>query len=175
MNRSQKDQEIAFLSDQLSLAKAVFVICFKGMNVAQVTSLRKKLHPLNAKMKVVRNTLARLASEKLPEKISQDFKQQFKNDNALVFAHGEVGPLAKLLKNLSEDIQFLEFKAGVLENKLLDHSKILYLANLPNKPELQAKLLGVLQAPASKFVRQLVSPMSQILQVMTEYNKKAKN
>ncbi len=168
MNKAKKSQEVSFLSDQFSLAKAVFLVSFKGMNVEQMTNLRKALHPLNARMKVVRNTLAKLAAKKHP-KIGEALDEELARDNACIFVYDEAGPSAKFLKDFSKEVTFLQLKMGVLEGQALDKSKILYLANLPSKQELQARLLRVLQAPAEKFVRQLSTPTSQFLRVLVAY------
>ena len=170
MNKTKKSQEVSFLSDQFSLAKAVFLVSFKGMNVEQMTNLRKALHPLSARMKIARNTLARLATKEHP-KIEEALDGQLKKDNAYIFVYdeAEVGASAKFLRDFSEDITSLQLKVGILEGQALDKSKVLYLANLPSKQELQPHLLRVLQAPAEKFVRQLSTPASQLLRVLAAY------
>ena len=168
MNKAKKSQEVSFLSDQFSLAKAIFLVSFKGMNVEQMTNLRKSLHPFNARIKVIRNTLAKLAAKKHPE-IGGALEGQFTKDNACIFVYDEVSGAAKFLKDFSEDVTSLQLKAGALEGQALDKSKILYLASLPGKKELQARLLRVLQAPAEKCVRQLSTPASQLLRVLVAY------
>ena len=171
MNKARKNQEIAFLSEQFSLAKAIFLVSFKGINVEQITALRKGLNPLDARIKVVRNTLAQRAMDQHSE-MPKDFKMQVTGDNALVLIYGEVGVPVKFLKEWSQDVKFLQLKAGMMEGQFLDKSKVFYLANLPSKKDLQAKLLGVLQAPAQKLVSQLATPMSQLLQIMNIYKDK---
>lgn len=171
MNKARKNQEIAFLSEQFSLAKAVFLVSFKGINVEQMTALRKGLSPLDARIKVVRNTLAQLAFDQHSE-MPKAFKMQVTGDNALVFIYDEVGVPVKFLKEWSQDVKFLQLKAGMMEGQFLDKSKVSYLANLPGKKELQSKLLGVLQAPAQKLVGQLTAPMGQFLQIMNTYKDK---
>ena len=168
LNKTKKSQEVSFLSDQFSLAKAIFLVSFKGMNVEQMTNLRKALHPFNARIKIVRNTLAKLAAKKYPE-VEKALGEQLTKDNACIFVYDEISGAAKFLKDFSEDITSLQLKAGVLEGQALDKSKILYLANLPSKKELQARLLRVLQAPAEKCVRQLSTPASQFLRVLVAY------
>ena len=168
MNKAKKSKEVSFLSDQFSLAKAIFLVSFKGMNVEQMTNLRKALHPFNARIKVVRNTLARLAAKEHPV-IEEALNKQLTKDNACIFVYDEVGGPAKFLKDFSEDIKSLQLKAGVLEGQALDKAKIFYLANLPSKKDLQALFLRVLQAPAEKFVRQLSTPASQLLRVLVAY------
>lgn len=170
MNKAEKEQEIAFLSKQFELAKAILLVCFKGMSVEQITTLRKGLNPLDARLKVVRNTLARLVLDRQSPDATEDFKSQMVGDNALVFIYNDVGATAKFLKSFSKDVDFLQFKAGLIEGQFLDQSKVFYLASLPGKEELQAKLLGVLQAPTQKFISQLATPTRHFLQVLTAYS-----
>ncbi len=61
ITRADKEAEIKIISDKLAKSKAAFIVDFKGMKVDQVTDLRKKLHPVESEMKVVRNTLAKRA------------------------------------------------------------------------------------------------------------------
>ena len=105
------------------------------MNVEQMTNLRKALHPFNARIRVVRNTLARLAAKEHPV-IEEALNKQLTKDNACIFVYDEVGGPAKFLKDFSEDIKSLQLKAGVLEGQALDKANIFYLANLPSKKRL---------------------------------------
>ena len=173
LDQAKKDQEVTFLSEQFSLVKAVFLVSFKGINVEQMTTLRKSLSPFEARIKVVRNTLASLAVKKHPQ-MAEALKGQFKNDNALIFIYGDLQASAKFLRDFSQDIPHLQLKAGVLEGQLLDQAKILHLASLPSKQELQAKFLGLLQAPTQKFVGQLAAPLSQLLRIFAAHKDKNK-
>ena len=85
MTRAQKVQEISNLSEKFGQSKAAFLVNFIGMNVGQVTELRKKLTPLNSEMKVVRNTLAKLALKDHPE-MEEAISSEFVGNNAIIFA-----------------------------------------------------------------------------------------
>lgn len=171
MDRAQKATEISGISERFGRAKAAFLVDFKGMTVDQVTNLRRQLFPLQAEMRVVRNTLAKRALKDHPE-AEKALASHFVGTNAVVFSYGDVGVTAKTLSSFSKDVEHLELKFGVMEGKALDRAKIDYLATLPPKEVLQAQLLGVLVAPATKFVRVLSEVPSSFVRVLNAKKEK---
>jgi large subunit ribosomal protein L10 len=163
--RDEKAVEITALSERFGRAKAAFLVDFKGMTVEQVTSLRKKLVPVESEMKVVRNTLAQRALKDHPASESA-IKDAFVGNNAIVFAFGEAPPVAKALADFAKDVELLQLKAGVMDGAKLDSKGIKALASLPSKEVLRAQFLGVLQAPASKFVRTLSAVPTGLVRVL---------
>ncbi|MBT4761461.1 MAG: 50S ribosomal protein L10 [Bdellovibrionaceae bacterium] len=152
MNRAQKAEAISNLSEKFTRAKAAYLVDYKGLNVEQVTNIRKALSPLDSEMKVVRNTLAKLAIKSV-ESIDDTFSDSFIGANAVVFAYEDVSSPAKAISEFTKTMEELEIKTGVMGGKILDEVKIKYLATLPGKDELRAQLLGTLAAPMTKMVR----------------------
>lgn len=165
ITRADKAQEIASLSEKFGRAKAAFLVDFKGMSVEQVTTLRKKLVPVSAEMKVVRNTLAIRALMDHPNSEAA-IKDGFVGNNAVVFAYEDASASAKALADFAKDVESLQLKIGVMEGKKLDTNGIKALANLPSKEVLRAQLLGTLQAPMSKFVGTLNAVPSGFVRVL---------
>ena len=165
MTRATKEQEIKALSDKFNKAKAAFLIDFKGMKVEQVTSLRKKLHPAEGEMKVVRNTLAKRALKDFPA-MESAIATSFKGTNAIVFAYGDVSATAKTLSTFAKDVEMLQLKTGVMDGVAMDSSRITYLATLPTKDVLRAQFLGVLQAPGTKLARTLKEAPASLVRVL---------
>lgn len=151
MNRETKALQISSLSEQFGKSKAAFLVDYKGMNVESVTKLRKLLRPVQAEMRVVRNTLALRALKDHPA-MESALKDAFVGTNAVVFAYGDAAAPAKALSNFTKEVEIMQIKYGVMDGAALDEVKIKYLATLPSKAELRANLLGVLQAPMSKFL-----------------------
>ena len=137
MTRAKKVQEIQTLSDKFGKSKAAFLVDFISMNVEEVTVLRKKRTPLDAEMRVVRNTLAKLALKDHPE-VEEAISGEFVGNNAIVFAYEDVSAPAKALSEYSKDVEALKLKVGVMDGKALDENAVKYLATLPSKEELQA-------------------------------------
>lgn len=168
MTRAQKADEITAISERMGRAKAAFLVDFKGINVEDVTRLRKGLRSMNAEMRVVRNTLAKLALKDHPAE-SEALDSELVGTNAMVFAYEDVGASAKAISEFSKEVEELVVKAGVMDGNALDEGKIKYLATLPPKDVLRAQLLGTLAAPASKFVRVLNEVPSSFVRVLNAY------
>ncbi len=170
ITRAIKEQEVKSLGEKFAKAKAAFIVDFKGMRVDQVTDLRKKLHPTESEMKVVRNTLALRALKSYPE-MEKAIGTSLKGTNALVFAYGDVSSAAKTLANFAKDVEVFQLKTGVMDGQQLDQNKIKFLSTLPGKDQLRAQLLAVFNAPASKLVRtinEVPSAFARVLQAKAD-------
>lgn len=165
--RAEKEAEISSLSDKLGRAQATFVIDYKGMNVEQVTSLRKKLSTFKSEMKVVRNTLAIRALKNNPK--SEAIADDLVGTNAFVFAYEDASASAKALTQISDEIEQLKLKTGVMDGARLDAAKIKALATLPSKDVLRAQLLALMNTPATQMVRVLAAGPTSFLNVMNAY------
>ena len=168
LTRAQKAERISNLSTDLSRAKATFLVDFNGMNVEQVTNLRKDLRKVHSEMKVVRNTLAKLALKDHPE-TGAALEGEFVGTNAFVFAYEDASASAKALAEFSKVVEKLKLKTGVMEGQKLDEARIKYLATLPGKDELRAQLLSVMLMPATNAVRVMNAIPSGFLNVMNAY------
>lgn len=164
MTRAHKEQEVSALTEKFRRAKASFVIDFKGMKVGQVVDLRKKLGPLEAEMKVVRNTLAKRALKDFPE--GKDLEPALRGTNAFVFAYGDVSASAKALTEFAKGVELLQLKTGVMDGKAMDQAKIQFLSTLPSKEVLRAQFLGVLQAPGTRLARTLKEAPASLVRVL---------
>jgi len=168
MTRAKKAQEITVLSEKFGKAKAAFLVNFIGMNVEQVTDLRKQLTPLDSEMKVVRNTLAKLAIKEYPE-IDSAISDHFVGNNAIVFAYDDASAPAKALNEFSKNVEALVIKGGVMEGKSLDDNMVKYLATLPSKDELRSMLLSTFLAPMSKLVRTMNEVPGSFVRALNVY------
>ena len=149
LTRTQKQEHVAKLSDNFRRAKASFVVDFQGMNVEQMTSLRKRLHPTQARLQVVRNNLVRRALKENHSELDKLIGEDFVGTNAIAFAFEDISAPAKIL--VKEE--GLKIKKGIIEGPvLLDPVAIKRLSSLPSKPELQAQFLALLSAPATKLL-----------------------
>ncbi len=166
--REQKSLEVAEISKRFERAKAAFVVDFKGLDVEKVTKLRMILRPINSEMKVVKNTLA-LRALKNHEKFDNPLRDHMTGNNAVVFAYEDVSAPAKALAAFSKDNEALVLKTGAMDGKALNEAQIKYLATLPGKPELQAKLLGTFQGPMQKFVSTLNEVPSKFVRLLAAY------
>lgn len=166
--REEKGLEIADISQRFQKAKAAFLVDFKGLDVESVTKLRKLLKPVQSEMTVVKNTLA-IRALKDHSAFEGPLKDHFRGNNAVVFAFEDASASAKTLTAFSKEHEALVLKTGAMDGKALNEAQIKYLATLPGKPELRAKLLGTLQAPSQKFVTLLNQVPTQFVRVLAAY------
>lgn len=164
ITKAIKAEEIASLSEKFGRSKAAFLVDFKGMTVEQVTSLRKKLVPVEAEMKVVRNTLAVRALMDHPK--SESLKDSLVGNNAIIFAYNDASASAKAITDFAKDVEILQVKVGVMDGSKLDKNGIKALASLPTKEVLRAQFLGLLQQPMAKFVGTLAAVPAGFVRVL---------
>lgn len=171
MLKADKENVVKAMTDYFSRSKASFVVDFKGLNVEQVTTLRKKLRGIKAEMKVVRNTLARRALD--GDSVRQGvYKDSLIGTNAFVFAYDDVSATAKLIADFAKDHEKMQLKVGEMDGQALDKKRIEALAKLPSKDVLRAQLLGLFQAPMSKFVRTLNAVPGGFVRVLEAHKQK---
>ncbi len=168
ITREHKAKEIAGISERFGKSKAAFIVDFKGMSVEKVTSLRKQLAPLDAEMKVVRNTLALRALKDYPE-MDSALNDKFVGTNAIIFAYGDAVSPAKALSDFAKEAEELTIKTGVMDGKGLSEAQIKYLATLPGKDQLRAQLLGLFNAPMQKFLGTLQAVPAGYVRVLAAY------
>ncbi len=149
MERSKKEQIIAELHKKLGRASAAILTDFKGLTVAEITSLRDSLAVEKVDYQVVKNTLMRLACKQTGASV---LDPMLTGTCAVAIAFGDPAVPAKIIKKFSKSNEKLKLKAGALGNRLLDPDQILTLADLPPREELLAKMLGTLNAVPTSLV-----------------------
>lgn len=168
ITREQKALEVDDISGSFGRAKAAFLVDFKGLDVEKMTQLRKLLRPMQSELKVVKNTLA-IRALQAHGNFDGALRDKFVGNNAIVFAYEDASAPAKALTAFAKDNEALVVKTGAMDGKALNEAQIKYLATLPGKPELQAKLLGTMQAPAQKFVATLNEVPSRFVRLLAAY------
>ncbi|MCR8645808.1 50S ribosomal protein L10 [Paenibacillus sp. N1-5-1-14] len=145
---ASKEQLVAQLSDKFRDSSCAIVTDYRGLNVAQVTELRKTLREAGIEFEVLKNTMLRraTASTELTE-----LDQYLVGPTAVAFSKDDVVSPAKILTDFAKKNEKLEVKGGVVEGKVVDLTQIKALAALPSRDGLLSMLLSVLQAPVRNF------------------------
>jgi large subunit ribosomal protein L10 len=135
----------------------------QGLTVAEVSDLRRRLHDAGVKYKVVKNTLAKKATEGTPlSVIAKDFKEV----TAIAWSDSDpVGP-AKVIANFKKDNDKFVVRAGYNAGQRLDADGIKALADMPSIEELRARLLGVVNGVAAKLLAQINAPAQHVVGVL---------
>ena len=144
-----KKNVVTEISDKFKNSGSTVIAEYRGLSVAEVTELRRKLREENVEMKVYKNTLASLAADAAD---LGDLKDVLTGPNALVFGKDETAA-SRVLAQFAKKHKALVLKGGVVEGKVVDLDTIKELSALPNREGMLSMLLSVLQAPVSQFAR----------------------
>jgi large subunit ribosomal protein L10 len=165
MDRAQKQDAIESLKGDFAGAGAVVVTHYMGLTVAEMTDLRGRLRQEGAKLKVVKNTLAQKA---LGGAIGEAGDALFKGPVAIAFAPDPVSA-AKVATQYAKDNDKFSVIGGFMGEQVLDKASVTALASLPSLDQLRAKIIGLIQAPATKIAGVLQAPGAQLARVLNAY------
>ncbi|MFB0846979.1 50S ribosomal protein L10 [Paenibacillus oleatilyticus] len=144
----QKAQQVTEVSDKLKENSCSIVADYRGLNVKQVTELRKQLREAGVEFQVLKNTLIRRATATAE---LSDLDEYLTGPTAIAFSKDDIITPAKILTEFAKKNDQLSVKAGVVEGKVVDFNQIKALAELPSREGLLSMLLSVLQAPVRNF------------------------
>lgn len=167
---SQKNiQLVKELKEKLAKAKSVVLADYKGLNVGQMTELRQKIKEAGGELKVIKNTLAKLAFFQ-PRGLKQVERtpglENLTGPTAILFSYDdEVAPI-KALYEFFEKNSLPKIKLGFLNQDLLQKEKVIELAKLPTREVLQAKLVGTLNSPIYGLVYVLKGNLASLINVL---------
>ncbi len=168
MNRAEKAESIETLKGVFADAGAVVVTHYMGLTVAEMTDLRLRLRKEGAAIKVVKNTLAQKA---LAGSLGEKGDALFTGPVAIAYAPDPVSA-AKVAAQFAKENDKFTLVGGFMGAEVLDQNAVKALATLPSLDELRGKLIGLLQAPATKVAGVVQAPAAQLARVFSAYGAK---
>ena len=151
------------LTDKLSRAKSIYFTDYLGLNVSDVTNLRKKFFDSNVENLVVKNTLLKIASDQNEISLGDEL---FSGSTAVAISYDEPVTAAKVLKDFLKDHDLPSIKGVLFEGSYLPASEFEKIANLPSKEESLTKIVVMLKSPVQNIVNLLNSPMVKLVNVL---------
>ena len=163
MPNKKNINNVEILTEKLSKAKSVYFTDYLGLNVLDVTMLRKKFFESDVEYMVVKNTLLKIASSENKIKLGDEV---FSGSTAVAFSYDDPVQAAKIIKNFLKEHDLPSVKGILFEGSYLDSDQFDSIANLPSKDESLTKLAIMLKSPVQNFSNLLSSPMLSLLNAL---------
>lgn len=163
MNREQKQELVSTLNAMLADKTFVAVTLNTGLTVAEMQSLRKQMREAGAGFKVAKNRLARLA---LAGTKFENISDLLKGPTGIAYSTDPVAA-AKVASKFAKDNAKLKILGGNLDGQKMDTAGVETLAKLPGLNELRGKIVGLVQAPATKIAGVVAAPAAQLARVLS--------
>ena len=149
-NREQKQKDLEALAEQFKNADAAMLVSFKKMTVAKDQELRNQLREAGVSYEVVKNTLARRASEGTA---LESASEHFKGVTAVALSNSDPVGLSKAIAKFAKaNPDIFTFKAGIVEGKVVALNEVEAIASLPSKEELISKIMFLINCQAQRLV-----------------------
>jgi len=168
--RAEKQILTKEYAGRLNASPFFIVVGYQGLKVAHLTELRKRLLQAGAEVHVVKNSIFRIAAK---EAGVAELNGSLAGQMAVVTGQKDISVAAKALKNFAAEFDKLKVKFGYLNNQRVEEAGIIALADLPGLDVLRAKILGLLNAPATKLVTLINTPATMLAQVIKAKAEKA--
>lgn len=157
--RDEKQAAVEAIRENLKNAQVSVLTDYRGLTVAEMSELRKRLREANIDYKVVKNTLTWRAAQEIG---LENLQSYLEGPTAIAFGFTDPVSPAKLLSEFAKTHKALEIKGGVLEGNVIPIEKVKALADLPSREQLLGQIASAMQAPISGLVNVLQAPIRNL-------------
>jgi large subunit ribosomal protein L10 len=168
VKKISKPETVEALRGAIAAQRGAVIASFRGVTVAEMTTLRKKLREVNAEFRVVKNTLIRRAAEGTP---FGELSGNFKGPTAIAFSHGDPVALAKAMKEYAAASPKVALRAGFFDGRVLTVKEVQALADVPSREVLLSRLVGGLQSPIARLALALSDSPRKLVYVLESIRK----
>ena len=151
-NRSEKQEDLDKLKNQLATVSTVILSTFQGITVEEDSKLRRAVQQAGGHYQVVKTTLAERAASGTP---IEPLVKNLAGTNSIAYTATDPVSLAKALTKIAKDVPAFKFRAGIVEGRVLSIAEIQQLSALPSREELLSKIMFLVNAPAQRIATAL--------------------
>ena len=172
MPNAKNIKKVDELTEKLERAKGVYLTDYIGLNVQDITDLRREFYQNDVEYLVTKNTLLKIAAN---NSNLNDLDSVLNGSTAVAFSYEDPTSPARVIKKFTKDNELPKVKGIVIDGELIDGSEFDRIANLPTKEESIAKFAALLQSPLLKLIWALKSPMSDMTNMLNNLKEKESN
>jgi large subunit ribosomal protein L10 len=172
MKRAEKADSVAAIQEDLGRATVAVLAEYRGLTAGELDRLRRAVREADGRCRVAKNTLTRRA---LTSSRYEKLAPMLRGPLAVIYGFKDPVVIAKLAVKFAEDLPKLEIKGAVLEGEVLPAAGVKALATLPPREIVIARLLGLLQAPATQLLRTLNEPAARLARLVDALAKRAES
>ncbi len=169
MERVEKERLVTELHERMRQAKVAFLTRFTGLNVEKMTQIRRELKQADVELRVIKNNLFRLAIKGTDKEL---LEQKLEGPLAVAWSDVDLVVPARLLTKFSKEFPELQVIGACFNGKLWEPADIQNWVNLPTLEEIRAKIISLIQGPASSLLRLLTMPGSRLAHLLKAKSQK---
>jgi large subunit ribosomal protein L10 len=170
MNRDEKAAAIAEIAGDISESQAILAVDPTGLTVAQAAEIRTNLRAVDARLRIVKNTLTQRAAD---EAGVAELKELLTGPTALTFVRGDAAAAAKAISDYTKATERLPFKGGFMDGAAVDVAQLQAIAKLPSRDVLYGQLVGMIASPITGLARGLNALLSGVAIALGQVQAKA--
>ena len=169
MPRPDKIEAVKEIAADLKATDVYFFVDYRGLTFAESTELRARLTKADATLKVVKNTLAKIAAT---DAGVEGLTELLQGPTAIAYCHGDPVRVAKVIQDFIKEKKKAAIRGGKLQSSLLGFSEVERLATLPSREQLIAQVVGLIASPLTGLVNVLNGPIRNLVVVLGQVQEK---
>ena len=160
LTKAAKNEVVEHFSGVFKAHPSVILVEYKGLTVKELEGLRSNLKDADTKLKIVKNTLLKIAAK---DTDIEQISDLFIGPTAIAVCENDPAAAAKVFVNSAKKLPSLKIKGGLVEGNIVGADEITMLSKLPSRPEMISQLLGILSSPVSNFLGTLTQMQTRLL------------
>jgi large subunit ribosomal protein L10 len=166
LSREEKTERVAQYVKQLEKSQGIILVDYRGLSVAEMEMIRRRMRPITSQFQVVKNRLLVRALEEQSMSLPEEWLM---GPTAVSFCMDEVRPVAKALMEAGEETEKLSLKGGWMNQAVLSAQQVKRIAELPPREVLLAQVLGAIHGPGRQVAGVVATGVRQVLNVLQAY------